>query len=97
MIDDYTPNNIGQLVSWSITVNSATTSFGIQNGAGMDQNADGTTDENPISTPFKGLTPGDAYVVPTPDPISPVTFFGTFSTPAFTGIFSPRSIRIPSP
>ena len=55
----------------------------------MDQNADGTTDQNPIETPFTGLTPGDAYVVPTPDPLTPVTFFGTFSTPATTGIFSP--------
>ena len=41
-------------------------SFGVQTGAAMDQNADGTTDQNPISTPFTGLTPGDAYVVPTP-------------------------------
>ena len=55
----------------------------------MDQNADGTTDQNPLTTPFMGTTPGDAYVVPTPQPATPVTFFGTFSTVSTTGIFSP--------
>ena len=55
----------------------------------MDQNADGTSDQNPLTTPFTGLTPGDAYVVPTPQPITPVTFFGAFSSLGTTGIFSP--------
>jgi subtilisin-like proprotein convertase family protein len=32
-IIDETPNNIGQLVNWSITVNSSTTTFGLQNDA----------------------------------------------------------------
>ena len=40
----------------------------------MDQNADGTADENPLTTPFTGLTPGDVYAVPTPQPSVPVTF-----------------------
>ena len=30
VIDDYEPNNIGELINWSITINSATTSFGIR-------------------------------------------------------------------
>jgi subtilisin-like proprotein convertase family protein len=88
-IDDYITNNIGELVNWSITINSAKTSFGLQSGAGMDQNADGTSDENPLTTPFTGKTPGDAYVVPTPQPATTVTFFGTLTTPSTTGIFSP--------
>ena len=69
-IDDFVPNNIGELMNWSITVNSATPSFGLQNGAPMDQNADGTTDENPLTTPFTGLTPGDVYAAPMPQPTS---------------------------
>ena len=40
----------------------------------MDQNADGTSDENPLTTPFTGLTPGDVYAVPTPQPSVPVMF-----------------------
>ncbi len=88
-IDDFEPNNIGELINWSITINSATSSFGIQTGAAMDQNADGTSDQNPLTTPFTGLTPGDAYVIPTPQPIMPVTFFGVFSSLGTAGIFSP--------
>ena len=30
----------------------------------MDQNADGTSDENPLTTPFTSLTPGDVYAIP---------------------------------
>ena len=93
VIDDFEPNNIGELQNWSITINSSTTSFGLQAGAAMDQNADGTTDENPLTTPFKGLTPGDAYVVPTPQPVTPVTFFGVFTSLGTTGIFSPPLIQ----
>ena len=40
----------------------------------MDQNADGTVDQNPLTNPFTGLTPGDVYAVPQPQPIVPVTF-----------------------
>ena len=39
-----------------------------------DQNADGTPDQNPLTTPFKGLTPGDVYAVPAPQPSAPITF-----------------------
>ena len=73
-IDDGGVNNTGSLVSWSITVNSSAPAFVLQDGAGMDQNADGTSDENPLTTPFTGLTPGDVYAIPTPDPTVPVTF-----------------------
>ena len=48
----------GTLVSWSITVNSSAPSFVLQNGAPMDQNADGTSDENPLTTPFTGTDAG---------------------------------------
>ena len=43
----------------------------------MDQNADGTSDQNPLTTPFTGLTPGDAYVAPMPQPTVPFTFNAT--------------------
>ncbi len=32
----------------------------------MDENADGTSDENALTTSFTGQTPGDVYAVPTP-------------------------------
>jgi subtilisin-like proprotein convertase family protein len=73
-IDDGVKNNTGTLISWSITVNSSAPTFVLQSGAAMDQNADGTSDENPLTTPFTGLTPGDVYAVPTPQPSVPVTF-----------------------
>ena len=52
----------------------------------MDQNADGTSDENALTMPngFTGLTPGDVYAVPTPQPTAPIiNFFGflTSGTP----------------
>ncbi len=54
----------------------------------MDQNADGTGDENPLTMPdgYTGLTPGDVYAVPTPDPTVPVTFTTAQSilTPPFS-------------
>ena len=73
-ITDNVKNNFGTLVNWSITVNSSAPVFVQQNGAPMDQNADGSADENPLTTPFTGLTPGDVYAVPTPQPSVPVTF-----------------------
>ena len=47
----------------------------------MDQNADAITDQNPLVTAFTGLTPGDVYATPAPQPTSPVTF----SAAAYTG------------
>ena len=40
----------------------------------MDQNANGTTDENPLTLPngYTGLTPGDVYAVPTPQLTAPI-------------------------
>jgi subtilisin-like proprotein convertase family protein len=73
-IRDNRSNNAGVLISWSITVNSSAPSFVLQNGAPMDQNADGTPDENPLTTPFTGTTPGDVYAVPSPAPSVPTTF-----------------------
>ena len=73
-ITDGVKNNAGTLISWSITVNSTAPVFVQQDGAPLDQNADGTAGENPLSTPFTGLTPGDVYAVPTPQPSVPVTF-----------------------
>ena len=54
-------------------------SFVQQNGAPLDQNADGTSDQNPLTTPFTGLTPGDVYAVPMPQPSVPVVFGPTRS------------------
>ena len=80
-IDNYQPTNSGTLVSWSITVDSTVlqipqyeTNPQPQTGVAMDQNADGTSDQNPVTTPFTGLTPGDVYVAPTPQPTTPFTF-----------------------
>ena len=74
VIDDGVSNNIGTLLSWSITVESSLPSSQLQEGAPMDQNADGKPDENPLTTPFTGLTPGDVYAIPTPQPTVPITF-----------------------
>jgi len=74
VIDDGEANNTGTLLSWSITVDSSLPSSQLQEGAPMDQNADGKPDENPLTTPFTGLTPGDIYAVPTPQPTRPKTF-----------------------
>ena len=67
-IDNYSYINSGTLLSWSISVNSTKLGLQFQTGAGMDQNADGTSDQNPLTTPFTGLTPGDAYMAPMPQP-----------------------------
>jgi len=45
----------------------------------MDQNADGTSDQNAVTTPFVGTTPGDVYAVPTPQPTTAMQFFGAAS------------------
>ncbi len=73
-IEDLVSNNPGTLLSWSLTVESSISQLTQQTGAAMDQNANGTTDENPLTTPYTGLTPGDVYAVPTPQPTVPVTF-----------------------
>ena len=74
VIDDGVSNNTGTLLSWSITVQSSLPSSQLQEGAPMDQNADGKPDENPLTTPFTGTTPGDVYAVPTPQPAVPIRF-----------------------
>ena len=51
-----------------------------------DQNADGTSDQNAVTTAFFGLTPGDVYATPSPQPTSPVTFQGAFGTGGNYGI-----------
>ena len=71
---DFQPGNTGVLNSWSMTINSVTYGTTLQDGAPMDQNADATPDQNPLTTPFTGLTPGDLYVAPMPAPSSPFTF-----------------------
>ena len=75
-IDDTQSNNVGTLTGWSVTINSELPTLGLQPGAPMDQNADGTPDENPMTLPngYTGLTPGDVYAVPTPELTAPVTF-----------------------
>ena len=51
----------------------------LRTGDPMDQNADGTPDENAVTTLYTGLTPGDVYAVPTPQPVVPTTFLGALS------------------
>jgi subtilisin-like proprotein convertase family protein len=45
-------------------------------GNTMDQNADATTGEDPRTSPFTGMSPGDLYEAPNPSPPSPATFAG---------------------
>jgi subtilisin-like proprotein convertase family protein len=73
-IYNFSQTNSGTLVSWSITVNSTAPQLKFLPGAAMDQNGDGIVDQNPLTTPFTGLTPGDAYVAPMPQPTAPFTF-----------------------
>ncbi|MGC8642896.1 MAG: proprotein convertase P-domain-containing protein, partial [Isosphaeraceae bacterium] len=80
-IHDSVANNTGTLTAWSVKVSSELPTLGLQDGAPMDQNADGTPDQNPLVTPFTGLTPGDVYAVPAPQPTTAVTF----SAAAWTG------------
>ena len=54
-----------------------------------DQNADGTPDQNAVTSSFFGTTPGDVYAVPTPQPATKFPFFGP---PVFSG---PPSIKTP--
>ena len=65
----------------------------LQNGAALDQNADGVSDENPLTTPFTGLTPGDVFAVPAPDPLTPVTF-GTNPLSIFDVRLDPNSVPL---
>ncbi len=76
-IDNYSPINSGTLLSWSITVNSTKLGLKFETGAAMDQNADGTSDENPLTTTFIGLSPGDLYEAPMPQPTAVTTFNAT--------------------
>ena len=62
------------MVSWSVTIDSKAASYALQAGAPMDQNADGTADENPLVTPYTGTTPGDVYAVPAPSTANTVTY-----------------------
>ena len=82
-IDDDRGQQHRQLTGWSVTVDSELPTFVFQAGAPMDQNADGTPDENPLTMPggYTGLTPGDVYAVPTPQLTAPVTF----TSAAYTG------------
>jgi subtilisin-like proprotein convertase family protein len=87
VIYDGQVQHFGNLNSWSITVNSTAipdtivngvpATVHLQNGASMDQNADATTDQNPLTVPFTGFTPGDIYAAPRPAPSSPFTFNST--------------------
>ena len=79
LIDDPITNNSGVLTAWSITIDSSLVPAApgvLQSGAPMDQNADGTPDQNPLTLPggFTGTTPGDVYAVPAPQLTTPVTF-----------------------
>jgi subtilisin-like proprotein convertase family protein len=82
-IHDDAANNTGELTGWSVQVAAELPTFVFQQGAPMDQNADGTPDENPLTLPggYTGLTPGDVYAVPTPQLTAPVTF----TAAAYTG------------
>ena len=73
IFDEAANNTGGSLTAWSVTIASYQSKLVLETGDAMDQNADGTTDENPLNTTqypdgYTGLTPGDIYAVPTPQP-----------------------------
>ena len=96
-IDDTASNNTGTLDSWTVTIDSTLPTYGLVAGAPMDQNADGTADENPLTIPFTGLTPGDVYAVPAPAPTKKVTFSNAASilNPPFNQNTLPLSVPGP--
>jgi subtilisin-like proprotein convertase family protein len=98
-INDLEVDDRGTLTSWSITLDAETPGVVLQTGAPDDQNADGTSDENPLTLPdgYTGLTPGDVYAVPTPQLTAPVTFTTAQSilTPPFNDNTEP--LIVPGP
>ena len=58
-IDDEAVNDVGTLTSWSVTIDAETPGSVLQTGDQDDQNADGTSDENP---------PDDGRRLQGPDP-----------------------------
>ena len=69
-------NGSGIAISSPIETYIGTT---LRTGDPMDQNADGTPDQNAVTTSFIGTTPGDVYAVPTPQPTTAIRFFGAAS------------------
>ncbi len=96
-IDDTASNNTGTLDSWTVTIDSTLPTYGLVAGAPMDQNADGTADQNPLTIPFTGLTPGDVYAAPAPAPTKKVTFSNAASilNPPFNQNTLPLSVPGP--
>ena len=94
-IDDTQSNNTGTLTSWSVTIDSQMAAFGLQSGAPMDQNADGTADENPITTAYTGTTPGDVYAVPAPTGMRTYTSAASILTFPFNQNTLPLSVPGP--
>ncbi len=76
-------------------IRSVTSTGTIVSGNQMDQNSDGTTGEDPRSSPFLGTSPGDIYADPTPTPLSPTTFSGTVFAPPFDRTTQP--LIVPGP
>ncbi len=46
----------------------------LRTGNLVDQNSNAAAGQNPLTTAYTGLTPGDAYVAPMPAPRTPTTF-----------------------
>ena len=63
VVDNAVNNTNGKLVDWSMKIDSFASSEVLQSGDAMDQNADGTSDENALLVGFTGtLTSGSALV-----------------------------------
>ncbi len=69
-------NGSGLAISSPIETYIGTT---LRTGDPMDQNADGTPDENAVTASFIGTTPGDVYAVSTPQPGTSIEFSGAKS------------------
>jgi len=69
--------DVGARFSYSIALAPASL-----NGNAMDQNADAIPGQDPETSPFTGLTPGDDYAVPGPAPTSATAVFSGPGLPA---------------
>jgi len=62
-------------------------------GNEVDQNADGIAGQDPMTTAYFGVTPGDAYVAPTPARGAP-TWFGPDPTSLLAAPFDPKTLPL---
>ena len=85
IIDENVDNTGGELTAWSVQIDSTKTQLTPQAGDPMDQNADGTPDENPLDPGYNSNLPplGDIYAAPDPTGLGPFTTAESVFSPPF--------------